>query len=317
MTSIQIETNILNKWIEQFLPEYDLFFFPKKYGTVVKHFTSNTLLMPKEEFSNHTIFNNIDSRNSYQVWNVHKDIQFVCVANPSLIMQWDKETRERIFQIQFEVNRGSIYEWDMIECVLEGITSPSSKVTILQHVFPYSFTYDSKRYISMQKALWDNLHKEFQYKFLLLLIKQFVYQTSLSEEKIKKFEEKFPHIAPYFNTFSTANGANCLAATLASICSEKSEVKWIITKWVHDNSFLKGLQIKRYRLKLVSIDSLQPSDILVWKNEKNKVLHASFHVGDGYFFNKDGQSFFNPWQLVHIETLLNTWGNERIEVYRK
>lgn len=29
MTSIQIETNILNKWIEQFLPEYDLFFFPK------------------------------------------------------------------------------------------------------------------------------------------------------------------------------------------------------------------------------------------------------------------------------------------------
>lgn len=273
--------------------------------------------MPKEEFSNHTIFNNIDSRNSYQVWNIHKDIQFVCVANPSLIMQWDKETRERIFQIQFEVNRGSIYEWDMIECVLEGITSPSSKVTILQHVFPYSFTYDSKRYISMQKALWDNLHKEFQYKFLLLLIKQFVYQTSLSEEKIKKFEEKFPHIAPYFNTFSTANGANCLAATLASICSEKSEVKWIITKWVHDNSFLKGLQIKRYRLKLVSIDSLQPSDILVWKNEKNKVLHASFHVGDGYFFNKDGQSFFNPWQLVHIETLLNTWGNERIEVYRK
>lgn len=27
MTSIHIETDILNKWIEQFLPEYDLFFF--------------------------------------------------------------------------------------------------------------------------------------------------------------------------------------------------------------------------------------------------------------------------------------------------
>ncbi|KMP15521.1 hypothetical protein TU49_26670 [Bacillus cereus] len=307
MNSIQIEINILNKWIKQFLPEYDLFFFPKKYGAVVKHFTSNTLLMPKEEFSNHTIFNNINSRNSYQVWNIHKDIQFVCVANPSLIMQWDKETRESIFRIQFEVNRGSIYEWDMIECVLEDIPSPSSKTAILQHVSPYSFTYDSKRYISMQKSLWDNLHKEFQYKFLLLLTKQFVYQTSLSKEQIKKFE----------NSFSSVNGANCLAATLASICSEKSEAKWIITKWVHDNSFLKGLQIKQYRLKSASIDSLQPSDILVWKNEKNKVLHASFHLGGGYFFNKNGQSFFNPWQLVHIESLLNTWENEPIEVYRK
>lgn len=317
MNSIQIEINILNKWIKQFLPEYDLFFFPKKYGAVVKHFTSNTLLMPKEEFSNHTIFNNINSRNSYQVWNIHKDIQFVCVANPSLIMQWDKETRESIFRIQFEVNRGSIYEWDMIECVLEDIPSPSSKTAILQHVSPYSFTYDSKRYISMQKSLWDNLHKEFQYKFLLLLTKQFVYQTSLSKEQIKKFENSFPHIAPYFNSFSSVNGANCLAATLASICSEKSEAKWIITKWVHDNSFLKGLQIKQYRLKSASIDSLQPSDILVWKNEKNEILHASFHVGGGYFFNKNGQSFFNPWQLVHIESLLNTWENERIEVYRK
>ncbi|MGK8829081.1 hypothetical protein ACRS8Y_03755 [Bacillus paranthracis] len=317
MNSIQIEINILNKWIKQFLPEYDLFFFPKKYGAVVKHFTSNTLLMPKEEFSNHTIFNNINSRNSYQVWNIHKDIQFVCVANPILIMQWDKETRESIFRIQFEVNRGSIYEWDMIECVLEDIPSPSSKTAILQHVSPYSFTYDSKRYISMQKSLWDNLHKEFQYKFLLLLTKQFVYQTSLSKEQIKKFENSFPHIAPYFNSFSSVNGANCLAATLASICSEKSEAKWIIMKWVHDNSFLKGLQIKQYRLKSASIDSLQPSDILVWKNEKNKVLHASFHLGGGYFFNKNGQSFFNPWQLVHIESLLNTWENERIEVYRK
>ncbi|MGE7884889.1 hypothetical protein [Bacillus sp. NPDC094077] len=75
--------------------------------------------------------------------------------------------------------------------------------------------------------------------------------------------------------------------------------------------------MKRYGLTLVSIDSLLPSDILVWKNENNKVIHASFHVGDGYFFNKDGQSFFNPWQLVHMENLLITWWKERIEVYRK
>ncbi|HGH7182114.1 hypothetical protein [Bacillus luti] len=317
MNSIHIKTNILNKWIEQFLPEYDLFFFPAKYGTIVKHFTSNTLLLSKEEFSNHSIFNNIDSRNSYQVWNIHKDIQFVCVANPSLITQWDKETRESIFQIQLEVNRGSIYEWDIIESVLNDIQSASIKATTLQHVSLYSFEYGSKRYISLQKSLWDNLHKEFQYKFLILLTKQFVYQTSLSEKQIGTFKEKFPHIASYFNTFSIANGANCLAATLASVCAEMSEAQWIITKWVHDNSFLKGLQIKSYRLKSASIDSLQPSDILVWKNKNSNVVHASFHVGDGYFFNKDGQSFFNPWQLVHMDNLLNTWGKECIQVYRK
>ncbi|MES5893638.1 hypothetical protein [Bacillus cereus group sp. RP43] len=317
MNSIQIEINILNKWIEQFLPEYDLFFFPAKYGTVVKHFNSNTLLMSKEEFSNHSIFNNIDSRNSYQVWNIHKDIQFVCVANPSLITQWDKETRKSIFQTQLEVNRGSIYKWDIIESILEDIRSTSIKTSILELLSFYSFENDSKRYISMQKSLWDNLHKEFQYKFLLLLTTQFVCQTSLSAEQIKKFEGKFPHIAPYFNTFSTANGANCLAATLASICTEKSEAQWVITKWVHDNSFLKGLIMKGYGVKSVSIDSLLPSDILVWKNENNKIIHASFHLGNGYFFNKDGQSFFNPWQLVNIDNLLHTWGKERIEVYRK
>ena len=33
MNSIQIEINILNKWIKQFLPEYDLFFSLKVWSS--------------------------------------------------------------------------------------------------------------------------------------------------------------------------------------------------------------------------------------------------------------------------------------------
>ncbi|MED0963541.1 hypothetical protein [Bacillus paramycoides] len=316
MTSIHIETDILNKWIEQFLPEYDLFFFSAKNECIVKYFTSNTLFMTKQEFFNHSIFNNIDNRNSYQIWNIHKDINLICVANPNVITQLDNETRQIIFQIQLEVNSGSIYEWDFIELALQDIHSVSIRDSILQYLSLYSFEHNSKQYISMQKTLWDNLHKEFKYKFLLLLARQFVYPNSLNENQIKTFNEQFPHIAPYFNTFTTTNGPNCFASTLASIRSEHSEVQWIITKWVHDYSFLKGLDVKNYRLKSMSLDFLQPKDILVWRNEGNNIIHASYYVGDGYFFNKDGQSFFNPWQLVHINNLQDTWGKERIEVYR-
>ncbi|MED1410704.1 MULTISPECIES: hypothetical protein [Bacillus] len=316
MTSIHIETNILNKWIEQFLPEYDLFFFSAKNECIVKYFTSNTLFMTKQEFFNHSIFNNIDNRNSYQIWNIHKDVNLICVANPNVITQLDNETRQIIFQIQLEVNSGSIYEWDFIELALQDIHSVSIRDSILQYLSLYSFEHNSKQYISMQKTLWDNLHKEFKYKFLLLLARQFVYPNSLNENQIKTFNEQFPHIATYFNTFSTTNGPNCFASTLASIRSEHSEVQWIITKWVHDYSFLKGLDVKNYRLKSMSLDFLQPKDILVWRNEGKNIIHASYYVGDGYFFNKDGQSFFNPWQLVHINNLQDTWGKERIEVYR-
>ena len=38
MNSIQIEINILNKWIKQFLPEYDLFSFSLKVWSSSKAF---------------------------------------------------------------------------------------------------------------------------------------------------------------------------------------------------------------------------------------------------------------------------------------
>jgi hypothetical protein len=87
--------------------------------------------------------------------------------------------------------------------------------------------------------------------------------------------------------------------------------------WVHGDSFIRGLKMNRYKLTPVSLDTLLPKDVLVWKNENNLVQHASYYLGSGYFFNKDGQSFFNPWQLVSIHTLYNTWSKERIEVFRQ
>ncbi|MEN2766301.1 hypothetical protein [Ornithinibacillus xuwenensis] len=150
------------------------------------------------------------------------------------------------------------------------------------------------------------------------ITKIYLDEIELSNQKMIELKKIYPHLASYFNTFWNANGANCLASTLAALSESDVQINWIITKWVTQDSFFHGLVNYHYdALDSSSIRSLNPKDVLVWKGEENALLHATFYLGDGYFFNKDGQSFINPWQIVTLEKLISTWGNENISVYRK
>lgn len=64
------------------------------------------------------------------------------------------------------------------------------------------------------------------------------------------------------------------------------------------------------------LSDLHPKDIFIWHKQDGTINHASFHLGKGWFFNKNGQSFFNAWQIVNREDLLKNWGEENISVFR-
>jgi hypothetical protein len=219
--NVEIEKNTLNAWIEKFLPEYDLFFFPAKYESIIEYFDSNILIMPSREFFNHSSFNNIDTLNSYQYWKINKDIAFVCVVHPVVIAKLDNNKRKTIFKIQREVNRGLIFEWDFINSILISINSNLLQESLLHSLSPYSFEHESKRLVCIQKSLWNSLNQEFKYKFLLQLADDYVDQVEIDDNLIKELTKDYPHISSFFNTFPTSNGANCLSSTLAAISEKK------------------------------------------------------------------------------------------------
>ncbi len=125
------------------------------------------------------------------------------------------------------------------------------------------------------------------------------------------FQEKTPiYIRKYANKFPIESGSNCLSATLYAITGQD----WIIHEWVHPNTFLNGL--KRADFFQIS-DVIEKGDIITWVNESGVIQHAAYHIENNLFFNKNGQTFFNPWKITDLNKLNEEWGQYKLNVYRK
>ncbi|MEG0386348.1 MAG: hypothetical protein RR642_16530, partial [Solibacillus sp.] len=63
------------------------------------------------------------------------------------------------------------------------------------------------------------------------------------------------------------------------------------------------------RYEKVCTENLQEGDVLVWIDVTDIIQHAAYHIGQNLFFNKHGQTIFDPWKLLKKEHLYNKWGS--------
>ena len=61
----------------------------------------------------------------------------------------------------------------------------------------------------------------------------------------------------------------------------------------------------------------QATDVVAWVNEEEVIQHAAYCIDGQLFFNKNGQTFFNPWKIVHYDELKKEWEKYTPRVYRK
>lgn len=76
-------------------------------------------------------------------------------------------------------------------------------------------------------------------------------------------------------------------------------------------------KLTQYNYQLVDSDELSPRDVLVWQDEKDVIQHAAFHIEQNLFFNKHGQTYFNPWKLLTKNQLDKEWGALKQVKYRQ
>ncbi|MER2007673.1 MAG: hypothetical protein ABS939_09490, partial [Psychrobacillus sp.] len=65
----------LKSWINQYVPEKDLFFIKNEDLFVLEKYLTEVLIIPKNEFYEHSSYNYIQLVNSYEYWNIDDDIQ--------------------------------------------------------------------------------------------------------------------------------------------------------------------------------------------------------------------------------------------------
>src|SRR5690625_244857 len=307
---ISISPEMLNDWAKKVLPYFDLLFFTDENKSFINHLDSNVLVMSARDFYRDTYFNDFDTLNSYQAWQITNDVSHVCIVHPDNLLTLESDIREKMFRVQKEINSGLVFKWDLIAKQIENSKS------LLQLFSPYVFEYKSEKYLMVQYSLWKQLTTELKYGFLMSVAKDFVHDVEIDHKQMEEFVQKYPHIAPYFNTFSNLNGANCFASTLAAFSESDVDTDWLITKRVTAESLLYSLKLHNYILKSDSLIELLPNDVLLWKDHNNNILHSAYYLGNGYFFNKHGQTFISLWKIIQVNHLLDAWGKYSIHIYR-
>ncbi|WPK13335.1 hypothetical protein R6U77_06575 [Lysinibacillus louembei] len=120
-------------------------------------------------------------------------------------------------------------------------------------------------------------------------------------------------LKPYTNKFCTQQGANCLATVVYAMSEGKQ--RWFIDEWIHQKTFVEKL--KQYNYRPTNADNLQIGDVVVWHDDNGIIQHAAYFIGRNLFFNKHGQTIFNPWKLLSKEQLYKEWNHLKAIVYRQ
>lgn len=282
----------VNIWIENFVPKKDLFFVEEKDLIMLAEYLCEVLVVPREEFFSHSSYKQIQMVNSYMYWKISSKAQFVIVAKPEWIINLSKPKRREILNIQYKMRRGLILPLSLF----------ASASSILQE---YIVEENGEKFFVIQRSIWNELSQLIKESALI------AYSQLWDDWVGSSIPEQTPiHLKKYANKFPIESGSNCLSATLFAI----TEQEWIIDEWVHPNTFLNGLERAGFSPKN---DVIKKGDIIIWVDEDGVIKHAAYHIDNNLFFNKNGQTIFNPWKITDLNKLNKEWCKYKMKVYRK
>jgi hypothetical protein len=289
---IQPTPDTIKQWIQTYVPDKDLFFLPEANLASFKEYLNNVLVVPHKEFMNHSSYKQVQLTNSYEYWNLSKDVTYVLVTPPGWVNHLPAEKKTDLFHIQVAVGRGLIHP----------ISDSSVDTSSLSHNL---IEVEREKYLILHKAMWDTL----SYHNKEELIKDIAHEW---EDWIcyDVPTQTPPHLIPFANTFPSRAGSNCLSAILFAITQQE----WIIHEWVHPQTFLQRLELEDYH---VTSQELRAGDVVTWENSDGIIQHTSYCIDGHYFFNKRGQTFFNAWSILHFDDLNEDWGRYSMKVFRK
>lgn len=280
---------VLLSWMDRYVPEKDLFFLSEQHLTGQIDFT-DVLIMPIDEFYNHNTYGQVNYINGYEYWNI-KNAQYVVIAEKEWIESISKEKKQLILNAQVLSER--------------GLVLPVSFIQEIKKI-PSSYVVDGN--VVIQRLMWDMLDGSFKEQLLATIVYEW-WDQGECEESPKSLPS---FLKPFANTFGHVQGANCLAAVLYAI--SKGKQKWFIDEWIHQNTFLEKL--KQYHYEEFLLEELKQGDIVIWKDENAVIQHAAYYIGEGLYFNKHGQTMFNPWKILSKEQLYKEWEHLELVKYR-
>lgn len=281
--------DVSKKWLESFIPDYNLYFANEQLLSRLAD-SSGILIIPREELDLHPTYREIRVANAYTYWTVNHIATHVIHAPNGWLKSLSDELRIEVLTFQIMVGRGLVFRLDN---------------ELRKEWTPYICDVNGARHLVLQQEVWA-LMTDFERRQLLMN-----YAKKWDAWEAHDLPLEVPnHLKKYANTFSTVSGSNCLAATLFAVTG----ADWLITQWVHPKTFLQTLAHASY----VQVDMpAKAGDVLTFWDDAGRLQHATYRIDGELFFNKNGQTMFNPWKVIDETELFAAWASYRIKTYRQ
>ncbi len=281
---------VLDIWMDIYLPDRDLFFIDQEdLGRIPDQVLEDVLVIEIDRFYQHPNYRVPNYTNSYEYWNI-KGASHVIVARSHWIEVLDRQWASYILKRQVELNRGLV----LLKSFLED-----------QEDFPEDYIVGD--YLILQKNMWEKLAR--RQKEALIINMLYSWWDDGQALEVPGLES---HLASYANSYSVIQGVNCLATALYSISGGK---EFYMEEWVFEDVFLRDLSYYSYERS--EEKELKAKDLVVFFDSQGRLVHASYYIGEEVFFNKQGQTIFNPVKLISKDRLLSSWKDYDWVIYRK
>lgn len=122
--------------------------------------------------------------------------------------------------------------------------------------------------------------------------------------------------ARLLNHYAPQSGANCLAAAAGAVAGGlvgSGGEQRIRELWLHAEAFLEFLNRSGYRRS--RSQTPKQGDVLVF-SLRRRVVHAAYFLGDGLYFEKPGQDFYEPYRVDAFANWQNAWPQANLSLWR-
>ncbi|WP_214762380.1 hypothetical protein [Exiguobacterium sp. s146] len=281
---------VVQVWMASMVPPMDLFMADA--GLVARLGTdANVLIVPRSEFDVHPSYRDIRMANAYTYWTIDREAAFVLHASPGWVATLLPDVRRELLAYQVTIGRGLVFPATDLE-----MDSLSTSIV----------TVDDGSYFILHQSAFQAMSDEMRRRLT------FEYAKAWDEWTACLVPDTCPtHVQRLANTFPVTSGGNCLAATLFAVTG----ADWMATQWVHSGTFLQTLGQAGY--VRIESETTERGDVLTFVDEAGRVQHATYCIGAGLFFNKNGQTLFNPWKLIQEHELFEAWGDYTCHIYRR
>jgi hypothetical protein len=308
VSGCKITPEQMRQWIDTFFPKQEPFYINCDNELLDQLTLLGSPVYSRAQFSEVSRRFIGEYGANYHHWGVPAAASIVYLEAETLK---DRTLRDKLFAQQADLGRGQIYTFDWVRDV---------SAEWLERLKESHKACDDR--IILTHDAWMLLPADIKMKWLLKWLSERVELVAVSDMECGNIPEHCERvIKEHVLTFPLTSGANCFSAAAGAYLGSNDMIEnWLNVEQFYEALIKEGLVKCEAITQLMGSECFRPHDVLVWENANGGAIHAAYVVTDHFLFNKMGQFWFQPWQYVKIERVLDYAGcltnGGRVYIYR-